>query len=241
MFAPVGYTPLSMLWDQFIDKRIDAIYLSAANYYSDKEFDCAKVRGSPLDIAEHLFLELMWKCWVHAATPDGQLTRLHSRFDDHTTGLFTKQAPYTSVWGAAMTEVEMGNRDAIEKVAGPYFEEWTYEPEEAGEWANTYPELKDNNATIPEDICATLRFHTLPICFERETFCVVETLPIWARLQNNKREALFLVHNFHARTLCVPDSALEGWDKVLSGETPILQEDLLQAQGENKPDRKSVV
>jgi hypothetical protein len=223
MFAPVGYTPLSMLWDQFVDARIDAIYHSASETYRGERFVAPLVRGSPLDIAEHIFCKLMWKCWPHATSPDGMVLRVHSRFQDGVPGLFTQIAPYRACFDAVVTEMEHKSRDEIDTIAGLTFEEWGFEPEEGTQWDITYPAQANTSEPLSKGQIGKLRFHTLPICFERGRFTIVEELPHWAQTVVGNRDQELLVKHFAGRALCVPDAALEGWDKILTGETPILE------------------
>ncbi|KAJ01454.1 hypothetical protein [Sulfitobacter mediterraneus] len=231
MFAPVGYTPLSMLWDQFVANRIDAIYHSASETYTSEKFVAPLVRGSPLDIAEHIFSSLMWKCWPHAASSDGTVLRVHSRFEDGVPGLFTQIAPYRSCFDAVVAEMEHKNRDEIDAIAGLTFEEWGFEPEEASQWDNVYPAQANTDLPLPKDRIGKLRFHTLPICFERGRFTIVEKLPHWARTVKNNRDQEILVDRLAGWALCVPDTALEGWGKVLSGDTPILEGEVSTTAG----------
>lgn len=131
MYAPPGYTPLAFLWDQFVAARLDAVYRSAYRTYQSKETITALMRGSPADIAEHIFSRLMWKRIPHAASPDGTVVRLHTRFQDDLPGLFTKIGPYRSCFDAVVAEMEHKNRDEIEKIASTSFEEWGYDAEDA--------------------------------------------------------------------------------------------------------------
>lgn len=219
MFCPVGYTPLSMLWDQFLAARLDAAYRSAAETYAKDDFVAPLVRGSPLDIAEYVFSSIMWKCWPHAVSPDGTVLRLHTRFQDGVPGLFTQIAPDRSSYEAIAAEKESGNRDEINAVAGPMFEEWDFEPEETEVWKSTYPAMTEVSGQLSEDQVGKLKFHTLPICFERGRFVIVKTLPSWAHGVLNNRDQEILVENLGGMALCIPDTAMKGWDKILSGET----------------------
>lgn len=222
MFAPIGYTPLSILWDQFVESRIDAIYHSASEAYRSKKFVAPLVRGSPVDIAEYVFTNLMWKCRLYVASSNGKVLQVHTRCQDGVPGLFTQIAPYRAAYDAACAELDQGNRDELEAVAGMTFEEWNFAPEEREEWDRRYPELPDAEDRLSDHKMGTLRFHTLPICFERERFMIVEALPSWAKTVIGNRDQVVLVERFAGWALCVPDAALVGWDKILQGETPIL-------------------
>lgn len=235
MFCPVGYTPLSMLWDQFLAARLDAAYRSAAETYAKDDFVASLVRGSPLDIAEYVFSSIMWKCWPHAVSADGTVLRVHTRFEDGVPGLFTQMAPDRSSYDAIAAEMESGNRDEINAVAGPIFEEWDFEPEETVVWKNTYPVITEAFGDLSDDQVGRLRFHTLPICFERGRFVIVETLPSWAQGVKNNRDQEILVESLGGMALCVPDTALEGWDKILSGETQILDGEVSTRRAAKSP------
>ena len=230
IYAPQGYTPLSMLWDQFVEARLDAIYRSASRTYQSKNTITGLIRGSPVDIAEYIFSHLMWKCRPHAASADGVAIRIHTRFQDGVPGLFTQIGPYRSCFDAVVAEMEQGSRDEIERVAGVTFEEWDFETEDADAWNMTYPPLADSAENLPDQQWDRLRYHTLPICFERERFTIVEKLPIWARTVLNNRDQEVLVDALGGKAICVPDERLEGWERILNGETPILEEEVAQSQ-----------
>ncbi|MBV1865990.1 MAG: hypothetical protein KUG74_16365 [Rhodobacteraceae bacterium] len=223
MFAPLGYTPLSMLWDQFLDARLEAVYRSTSTHYASDEFNPELVRGSPLDITEHVFCSLMWECWPHAASPNGNLVRIHTRFQDGVPGLFTQVSPIQSSYDASYAEIEQGHRKEINTVAGATFEEWDCEPLEKVHWTKTYPLIPDSLERIQGSQLAKLRFHTLPICFERGRFVIVRKLPYWADSVNDNRDQEVLVEHLGGRAICVADDKLIGWDDILSGKTPILE------------------
>lgn len=241
MFAPVGYTPLSVLWDQFLEARIDAVYQSVSTYYASDGFDALRVRGSPLDITEHLFCELMWKCGLRASRPDGLVLNMHTRFQDGVVGLFSQISPYRSTHDAIITQMECGNRDEIDLVAGRYFQEWHGEHTEPREWTASYPELAEYPTRIKDDALAGLKFHTLPICFERERYVIVKKLPFWARFVENTRDVEWLVEGLGGSSLCVPNEKLKGWRDILDGSTPTLDVDLNRPVDENKVGRPAKV
>lgn len=222
MFAPVGYTPLSMLWDQFVDAKIDAVYRSSAEYYASDEFDPRLVRGSALDIAEHVFLGLMWKCWPHAVSGDGRILRINTRFQDGVPGLFTQVPPFRSAYDAAMTEIECGTRNEIERIASPTFTEWDYDEDEKEMWRRTYPCLAEGEGRMPDELVDQLQFHTLPVCFERNRFTIVRALPHWAKPILHNEEQQVLVEHLGGMAICIPETALVGWDEILSGAIPVL-------------------
>lgn len=226
MFAPVGYTPLSMLWDQFLDAKLESVYRSASTYYASERFDSAKIRGSPLDIAEHIFTGLMWKCWPHAASASGDILRIHSRYQDGVPGLFALISPYHSALEVARAEIEGYDGTELDIVAGEAFEAWDFEPDEGLRWRETYPTIPDSIDRLSGSNFERLRFHTLPVCFERSRFVIVRELPHWGRFFQHGRDQEVLVEHLGGRALCVPDNALKGWTEILSGQTPILEDEL---------------
>ncbi len=234
MFAPEGYTPLSMLWDQFIDAKIDAVYRSSANFYSSEGFDPKLIRGSALDITEHIFLSLMWKCWLHAASSDGQVMKIHSRIQDGVPGIFTQISPYRSAYDVEVTQSKCGHRDEIDQIAGHTFTEWDSDENNKVEWRERYPPLPSSEAKISDHHLSRMKFHTLPVCFERGRFMIVRKLPYWAQFVHNNRDQEVLVEHLGGRAIVVPDKSLEGWDKILSGESPVLEDELLRTVKENK-------
>jgi len=232
MFAPVGFTPLAMLWDQFLEAKIDAVYRSSARYYASEELAPQFLRGSALDIAEHTFLALMWKCQLHAATNDGNVMRVHTRFQDGVPGLFSQISPYRSSFDAAATQLECGHCDEIDRVAGPLFATWDFEPDDKEVWRERYPLEVNPDGEVSGDYLRRLNFHTLPICFERGRFMIVETLPHWARHVLKNCDQQVLVENLGGRAIVVPDEKLEGWDKILNGETPVLDDEFNRTDGD---------
>lgn len=222
MFAPVGYTPLSMLWDQFLEARLETVYRSAANHYASDQFFPTLVRGSPLDIAEHVFMGLMWKCSLHAASANGDIVKIHTRIEDGVPGLFTQIPPIKAAYDAIATELNCKDRKEIEAVASSTFEEWDYESSDIEPWRKAYPTIPDKLKDFQSIQMHRLRFHTLPICFERGRFVVVNALPPWAAYLRNNRDQEVLVEHLGGKAICVPDEKLSGWADVLSGKTPIL-------------------
>jgi len=228
MFAPVDYTPLASLWDQFLDAKLDAFYRSLSAYYISDGFVPALVRGSPLDVAEYVFLKLMCKYETHVAFLNGNILRFHSRFEDRISGVFTQMSPYSSAMYSAATRLEHDNHDEIEQVAGCYFKEWHGEPGDGEEWADTYPVSKIESGRLPDKTTAKVRFHSLPICFERDRFNIVKELPYWGRFAPHLGDIKFLIKNLGGRPICVSNDKLVGWEKILSGETHTLDVDLAQ-------------
>jgi hypothetical protein len=220
---------LSMLWDQFVDAKIDEVYRSSAQFYASDKFNPQFVRGSALDISEHAFLSLMWKCWPHAVTSEGNVLRVHSRFQDDIAVLFTQISPYRSAYDAAVTQMECGHRDELERIAGPTFTEWDFEDDDKEVWRERYPFLTGAEAKKSDHHLRQLNFHTLPVCYERGRFMIVEQLPHWARSVRNNRDQEVLVTHLGGQALVIPDQRLKGWDKILSGETPVLESEFLRA------------
>lgn len=222
MYAPIGFTPLAMLWDQFVESRIDTIYHSATAHYAAEEFNAVFVRGSPLDIAEHVFCGLMWRCGLHAASSDGTVIRIHSKFQDGLPGLFSTIGPYRSNYEAAAADEDAECGREVENLASIFFEGWSFEPDDGHQWKSAYPVMSDTNGQLPERTLESLRFHTLPICFERQRFTLVDSPPKWSSDNLLGRDQEILIGSIGGRALCIPNSALVGWEKILNGQTPIL-------------------
>jgi hypothetical protein len=221
MFAPTGYTSLAALWNDFIGARLDAAYRSASAFYADPKSNVALSRGSPLDIAEYVFLELMWKGTPHIVAKDGLIFSIFSNFEDGQTGLFTKIHPIFSAHCVAAGEIEGQNTDDLNDFAGKFFEPWNFDPADRSAWVTRYPVSAENQNQVSEKQVESLRFHGLPIGFARARFTIVDRLPFWSTFKGDLQQVKCLVDEFPGRPICVPNEKLKGWDKILSGETPV--------------------
>lgn len=232
MFAPVGYTPLSFLWDGFIDASLTAFCAHAVRYYMSDGFWPYTLRGGPLDIAEHVFTSKMSDLGVFAANSDGGVMRIHSRGSTGALHLFSQIDPYTSALCAAATEVEYGNLDKVDRIAGKKFEAWEFEPNEGDQWIKYYEPLVSISGSVPSDLTLQLRFHSLPVSYERGRFLIAEKLPDWAPVNADNRNQEVIVKHFGGRALCVADSSLDRWSDVLSGKDLDLDGDESSIKGD---------
>lgn len=132
MFCPPGYTTLAELWDRFQKERLQSFYISATRHYDQPDFTTAFVRGSPLDICEHVFLKSVADIGICLASMDGRIFKFYAPLEDGRPALFSEVPPGISTDHVVFAKEETGNTMEIDKIAGGKFSAWdgTYsEPE----------------------------------------------------------------------------------------------------------------
>ena len=242
MFAPPDHTPLATLWSQFLSARFDAAYHSASAFYADPESETAYARGSPLDIAEYVFLNLMWQCAPLVVSTEGAPFSIYTTIEDGKTGLFTKIPPKQSVLYLAAGEVEGESDKERHEIAGPFFASLEFETDERRLWQERYPVLEREGGGLLDEDIENVRFHSLPIGFTRERFTIVEQLPYWSKFIDDIQMVKSLVDEFPGRPLCISNAKLEGWNDILNGKTPLFDGDeSVLAATPNKAGRPALV
>ena len=212
MFAPVNYTPLAMLWDQFIEARRMEFSKHLVKSFRKDGFNPVFLRGGPLDIAEHVFLREMNNRGIFVAHSDGRVFRLYSNFRDEVQGLFTQIGPYSSRWAAAAAFVERGNDEEVRRIAGSSFAAWEHEANEGDAWLEHYEMFVDFADSGLANLKRELRYHSLPVCYERRRFLIVEELPFWTRRSENADDQEQIVKHFGGWSLCVANDTINDWD-----------------------------
>lgn len=197
--------------------RLDGFAKYAANSYNNDQFVAALVRGGPLDMAEYSFMRLVSERGTHVASTDGKVLRLHAKFEDGSKSLFTQIDPYHSAAEAAAKSGDAESQNELMRIAGRLFEAWEFGPREGDEWKKYYHPLLDLFGHMDRALKRQLRFHSLPVCYERERFMIVDELPFWARHGYDLTEQELIVKHFGGQALCMSNNALADWDSVLSG------------------------
>ena len=199
MFCPVGFTSVAELWWKYREKRVEGFYISATRYFHSTDFHAIATRGSPLDICEHTFLRSISMFGLCLAAPDGRLIKIHAPLEDGYKSLFSVLDFSTSAYNAAAVKLEEETDDLVLQIAGLAYTSWDGIKIEKSWWREHYP-LGAYKYEL-----SSLRFHCLPICFERERYCVVEQLPPWAFRMGNANDLKVIVKHFGGWAICLPD------------------------------------
>lgn len=218
MFCPEGYVSLAELWDQYRQKRLRDFYETASEHYASRDFHVAFVRGSPLDICEHVFLKSVSQIGVCLAAPDGQVMSVYSPLYDGSISLLSVLAVSASATASTMNELEPENAIDLGMYAGRFYRSWLGEAHEEALWRQTYPVLSSPNAKQWEKIESGLGFHGLPMCFERDRFVINNTLPPWTLCRQSIANVELLTQNFGGWAICMARENLNAWQPYLDGK-----------------------
>jgi hypothetical protein len=207
-----------LLWSSFIDAKRDQFCKLAIKHYQGEKFRAALVRGGPLDMAEYRFLKEISKRGVFVAHSDGRIFRLHTNYRDDWLGLFSRHGPYESNDWANFPDLNEGQNETIKRIGGRAFKAWTFGPRDDCAWTEAYGKVEDLELELLLKMKRHLWYHSLPICFERERFIVVEELPFWLTCRENNRDQVYLVKHFAGWSLCVADNTVGDWETYI-GDT----------------------
>lgn len=238
MYCPVGYTTIAELWDRFRKERLASYYVSATKHYHKPDFTLAFVRGSPLDICEHVFLKSVSRIGVCVASPAGRVLKLYSPLKDGRISLFSVMTPASSAMNALASENETGSTEIVDQIAGHRFQAWHGEHDEVELWRKSYP-IRDIGSLNRNSLhLETLRFHCLPVCFERQGYKVVDKAPTWAEHLAGQGPAFEIASRFKGWSICMSDEKLEDWRPYLEGK-PVYKNDVEENAPENSVGRPS--
>lgn len=218
MFCPEGYVTLAELWDQYRAKWLRDFYDSASENYANNNFAAAFVRGSPLDICEHVFLKSVSQVGVSLASPSGQVMSVHAPLDDGSISLLSVLAVNASATASIVNELDSENTIDLEVYAGSFYRPWPGEAHEEALWSETYPVLSSSNSKQWAKTASSLRFHCLPMCFERDRFVVTKSLPPWTRHRKSTADAELLAQNFGGWAILMARGDLNSWQPYLKGK-----------------------
>lgn len=241
MFCPEGYVSIAELWDQYREKRLRDFYVSAAEHYLSDDFLEAYVRGSPLDICEHVFLRSVSKCGLCLASPVGQVAKIHAPLEDGRASLLSvlSASGSSSEWTAHELDRDQTADGITLEARG--FMPWDEDSQDEGKWSASYPPLRDADFEGWKKIVDHLPFHCLPLCFERPRYTLTKTLPPWSQGIRNKGDLMLLVENFGGWAICMTETSVESWQPYLKGKGVYL--DQLQIKRRNsspgRPGRQS--
>lgn len=118
MFCPVGFRSAAELWEEFLARRFESIYIETTQGYHRPDYQAFFTRGSPVDVCEHVFLKSLSTVGFHISSPTGDVLRLHVRMQDGKPNLFSTARIYQSALWAAAIEIEGEGKpsyDALEK------------------------------------------------------------------------------------------------------------------------------
>lgn len=218
MFCPEGYVSVAELWAQYRQKRLKDFYRTCSAHYAEPDFSGLFVRGSPLDICEHIFLKSASLCGLCLSAPDGRIMKIQISGIDSRASLCSVLSVQGSRWSWAAHEVEADAKANDSTLEMPGFHPWHGEPEDDELWSNTYPIFDLNAAGVWRRVEKHLKFHCLPLCFERPTYTVVRSLPPWSRDIRIKGDLLQFVENFGGWAICMSVAAVEAWQTYLRGK-----------------------
>jgi len=226
MFAPVGYRPLAELWDEFLSKRLDDLYRSAASYYASPDFDCVNVRGTPLDICHHLFLSRISLLKPVLASPENQVVNLRIYYRDGTDHLFAAVPPYFSALYQAACALDAEQLKVFKLEQGRFFEPWHGESNEPALWSEAFPQLDAGVSTLPTELEESLRFSCLATSIDRDHYLIPRQMPVWSRLITDTQTTKTIIENFGGWAICLPESSLDAWSEYLEAAQAVSENDV---------------
>ena len=211
MFCPPGYTPASDLWDRFLKKRKHDITSAAIRHYHSSDFQPKIVRGSPLDICEHVFLKLLSACGPYLAAPDGRTMKLAApQLNDVSILFVVAEYRYSATFLFQGSQTK-DSSESVRKIAGPNFKVFDGPLNGLAWWRDRYPikaigKLKSIGGVQPIDT-----FHCLPLFFERERFQIVEQLPAWASGNDLLNDNDVIVRKFSGWSICLSKNGVRAF------------------------------
>ena len=166
--------------------------------------------GSPLDYIEDTFLQALDAYQLHLCSEDGSAIATMTQLQDGTSYWFTKLTVYESAAARKNTaSYDRNHGDWFRRVGSWQFSAWPHRPGAFEKWATTYPEPPDG-ADISK-LLSQARYHTLPMCWERVRYTVVEDLPPWSK---DALDTAFIdgtVRNCAGRTFCLSKDDADRW------------------------------
>lgn len=217
MFCPEGFVSLAELWGRYRERRLHDFYVSSAEHYASEDFSAAFVRGSPLDICEHIFLKSTSQCGLHLCSPDGRSMKVYAPLVDGHASLCSVHSVVGSAWRWDEHQKEADDRND-QTAEARYFLPWHGHPSEDALWSEAFPAAPSENLKRWKKTAERLRFHCLPLCYERPRYTVVKELPPWSQNIKTKGEISLLVENFGGWSICMSDADAEDWQPYLDGQ-----------------------
>lgn len=218
MFCPVGYRSAAELWPEFRTRLLEAVYLSALQTYDDRTILPTIVRGSPLDICEHLFLRSMAEIGVHLASPRGEVVRIHVDCFDHLPNLFSRIPPYRAGLATALAFLNSSDPDFESKFTGDEYKDWDMLDEAPDVWSKQYGDFEERKRLHTIENSFGLVFNSIPNFVLRPSFVIAETAPPWA--DDAKCNTIRpILESFGGWAVCITSDEYETvWQKYLAGE-----------------------
>lgn len=226
MFCPVGYRSAAELWHEYQDRRLRAVYVSAANAYKDHVNTFSHLRGSPLDICEFLFLTSLSEVGFYLASPKGNINRVFVTFANQRPSIFSVLTPLGSSYNFTAASLDKAYQTAVAIFKGSNFSSWQYDVSEQDSWTKTYPILSDEDYNSENFDGFPIRHHTLPNHFIRPSYLIANQVPPWAGDQAKNAEIQPILEHYAGWSICIDEVTYQGkWQEYLSGQKPSLAND----------------
>ena len=226
MFCPVGYRSAAALWQEYRARRLRAVYVLAAKAYGDHSTKFSLLRGSPLDICEFLFLNSLCRVGLYLASSKGDVVRIFMVVEDGRYSLLSVLTPWKSAYHHAAARLDDAHKIALASLTGNEFAPWPYEVSERESWAETYPNLTEQEYEIKLKLGFLTHHHALPKHFIRPTYLIAKTIPPWASEDIDNSEIGPILENYGGWSICVDEATYNGeWQEYLSGQKQIFSND----------------
>lgn len=216
MFSPEGYISLARLWDSYRKERLANFYVRTAQTYANRELDPQSPRGSPLDICEHIFLKSITMCGLHIAAPDQRIMSLHTTLTDDHPSACSVLPVSTSAWRWAAHKLDVEASDA-EPYFSPQFVPWHGTDNDMEFWTEAYPEMSLKELASESNRLEKLRYHCLPLCFERPSFTIAKKRPPWSFDLKHSGDIDVILDSFAGWSLCMSLKNAASWQPYLKG------------------------
>lgn len=228
MFCPVGFRSAAELWDEFLARRFENIYISTTQGYRTPDYHAFFSRGSPIDVCEHIFLKSLSNVGVHISSPMGDVLRLHVSMQDGKPNLFSNTRIYESSHWAAAVEIEGEDKPSYNLLENANFKAWHAEASEHSKFSEAYPLVADVDERTKRSLSWETPHHSLLNYIQRETFTIVETTPLWAGDTATSAQVKPLLRNYGGWTICLDDATYaDAWPDYLAGKVSFYPADEL--------------
>lgn len=226
MFCPVGFRSAAELWEEFLARRFESIYIETTQGYHRPDYQAFFTRGSPVDVCEHVFLKSLSTVGFHISSPTGDVLRLHVRMQDGKPNLFSTARIYQSALWAAAIEIEGEGKPSYDALEKANFKAWYAEASEHSKLSEAYPLANDVDERSKRNLGWGTPHHSLLHHIQRETFTILEESPLWAGKTASSAQVKPLLRNYGGWAICLDDvTYANAWPDYLAGKVSFYPSD----------------
>lgn len=182
MISHPDYTSLADLWTEFEARASGFAYAKALELYSilAEASDLTRTHdevGSPKDVLEEMFINSLRPFTISLLGSDREVCTIASQVRDGTSDVFARLYVLETTAFCEEEAISPEAEDWLVQMGSAEFKPWPHSLAGASPWQAAYPPIHDHSdaAAFWRDI----KFHRLPLWFERNRFVIPKTTPPW--------------------------------------------------------------